>query len=78
MGDLVEIPRFKKRELNLEMVAAGRGWSQRLAWAGLWGFWVMGGLGGLVSCDRAVSCFELATLPICGTLASDPSIMAQK
>jgi hypothetical protein len=44
----VEIPRFKKRGLNLEMVQ-GRMFTDRLAWVVLWLFWLGNALLGLVS-----------------------------
>ncbi|WWD22502.1 hypothetical protein CI109_106995 [Kwoniella shandongensis] len=41
--ELIEIPRFKKRQLNLGIVRRqGRG--QRIAWVGLWGGWLLNGL----------------------------------
>nr|XP_019048733.1 hypothetical protein I302_02507 [Kwoniella bestiolae CBS 10118]OCF27663.1 hypothetical protein I302_02507 [Kwoniella bestiolae CBS 10118] len=42
-SELVEIPRFKKKELNLGIVRR-RGWGQRLAWLGLWAAWLINGL----------------------------------
>ncbi|OCF59651.1 hypothetical protein L486_02323 [Kwoniella mangroviensis CBS 10435] len=42
-SELVEIPRFKKKELNLGIVRR-RGWGQRLAWLGLWIIWLVNGL----------------------------------
>lgn len=44
----MEIPRFKKRGLNLEMVQ-GRMFTDRLAWVVLWLFWLGNALLGLVS-----------------------------
>lgn len=44
---LVEIPRFKKRELNLGIIAGSR-W-QRIAWVCLWAGWILWGLLSLVS-----------------------------
>jgi len=44
---LVEIPRFKKRELNLSMVHGAGLW--RTAWAALWSWWVVNGLLSTVS-----------------------------
>lgn len=43
----VEIPRFKRKELNLEMVPHGLG--RRMAWVGLWGWCVLWVFAGLVS-----------------------------
>ncbi|RSH81460.1 hypothetical protein EHS25_006817 [Saitozyma podzolica] len=42
----VEIPRFKKRELNLNIVRTGGVW-QRLAWIGLWIVWPFNALLGM-------------------------------
>lgn len=44
----MEIPRFKRKELNLQLVKR-RGPGQRIAWIGLWAVWLINGLGGLVS-----------------------------
>jgi hypothetical protein len=44
----VEIPRFKKRELNLNIVRT-RGVWQKLAWIGLWIVWLFNALLGMVS-----------------------------
>lgn len=44
----MEIPRFKKRELNLNIVRT-RGVWQRLAWIGLWIVWLINALLGMVS-----------------------------
>lgn len=58
-GEMVEIPRFNRKELNLSLVRT-RGPSQRIAWIGLWVVWVVNGLLGLVS-----SCyFFLSTMLI--------------
>lgn len=46
--DMIEIPRFKKRQLNLGIVAGGAG--QRAAWYALWAAWLAWGLFSLVSC----------------------------
>ncbi|OCF44116.1 hypothetical protein I317_02070 [Kwoniella heveanensis CBS 569] len=40
---LIEIPRFKKKELNLGIVRT-RGPRQKAAWIGLWAIWVFNGL----------------------------------
>nr|XP_018266674.1 uncharacterized protein I303_00649 [Kwoniella dejecticola CBS 10117]OBR88832.1 hypothetical protein I303_00649 [Kwoniella dejecticola CBS 10117] len=42
-SELVEIPRFKKKELNLGIVRR-RGLGQRITWLGLWAAWLMNGL----------------------------------
>ncbi|WVQ62642.1 uncharacterized protein L199_000789 [Kwoniella botswanensis] len=42
-SELVEIPRFKKKELNLGIVRR-RGWGQRSAWLALWMVWLINGL----------------------------------
>lgn len=54
---MVEIPRFRRKELNLALVRK-RGLGQRVAWVLLWVSWVVNGLAGLVrqlrdSCSRA-------------------------
>ncbi|KAK4686830.1 hypothetical protein P7C73_g3296, partial [Tremellales sp. Uapishka_1] len=41
--EMIEIPRFKKRELNLNIVRR-RGLMERLSWIALWLFWVTNGL----------------------------------
>ncbi|KAK8845551.1 hypothetical protein IAR55_006266 [Kwoniella newhampshirensis] len=41
--ELVEIPRFKKRELNLGIIRR-RGVGQRFAWISLWSAWLLNGL----------------------------------
>lgn len=46
---LVEIPRFKKRALNLGIVRKGNDVRQRAAWCALWFFWVATSFLGLVS-----------------------------
>jgi hypothetical protein len=45
---MVEIPRFRRKELNLALVKR-RGPGQRIAWAMLWVVWLVNGLAGLVS-----------------------------
>ena len=45
---MVEIPRFKLRELNLGIVSR-RGLGMKLAWFGLWAFCTCNALLGLVS-----------------------------
>jgi hypothetical protein len=52
----VEIPRFKKRELNLNIVRT-RGVWQRLAWIGLWIVWPFNALLGMVSGRRLHASF---------------------
>lgn len=47
-GEMVEIPRFNRKELNLALVRK-RGPGQRIAWICLWMMWVMNGLLSLVS-----------------------------
>ncbi|WWC85815.1 uncharacterized protein L201_000682 [Kwoniella dendrophila CBS 6074] len=42
-SELVEIPRFKKKELNLGIVRT-RGWSQRIAWLSLVFMWLLNSL----------------------------------
>ncbi|WRT63850.1 uncharacterized protein IL334_000775 [Kwoniella shivajii] len=42
-SELVEIPRFKKKELNLGIVTR-RGFGQRIAWLMLWTAWMMNGI----------------------------------
>jgi hypothetical protein len=44
---MVEIPRFRRKELNLALVRK-RGLGQRVAWVLLWVSWVVNGLAGLV------------------------------
>jgi hypothetical protein len=46
-GEMVEIPRFRRKELNLALVRK-RGLGQRVAWVLLWVSWVVNGLAGLV------------------------------
>lgn len=46
-GEMVEIPRFNRKELNLSLVRK-RGPSQRIAWFGLWIIWLVNGLASLV------------------------------
>lgn len=46
--EMIEIPRFKKRELNLGIVRKHPG-KQRAAWLALGGLWVVNGLLSLVS-----------------------------
>jgi hypothetical protein len=48
----IEIPRFKKRELNLNIVRTRGGW-QRLSWLGLWGLWLFNGFLGMVSLSQS-------------------------
>lgn len=48
VAELVEIPRFKKRSLNLGILRHSGPW-QRMAWIGLWLFWLLNGLSSLVS-----------------------------
>ena len=47
-GEMVEIPRFNRKELNLSLVRK-RGVTQRIAWFCLWIIWVVNGLASLVS-----------------------------
>jgi len=46
-AQLVEIPRFKKRELNLGLVRGSGPW--RVAWCTVWVIWLLNGLFALVS-----------------------------
>lgn len=46
--EMVEIPRFKRKELNLALVRRRGPW-QRLGWIVLWATWLVNGLAGLVS-----------------------------
>ena len=43
---LVEIPRFKKRELNLAIVRGSGPW--RLAWYAIWTWWLLNAMAALV------------------------------
>jgi hypothetical protein len=52
---MVEIPRFRRKELNLALVKK-RGPGQRFAWAMLWIMWLVNGLAGLVSQLMSVDC----------------------
>jgi hypothetical protein len=54
---LVEIPRFKKRELNLGI--AGGGLGQRVGWVMLWLGWLIWGLLSLVRIRAVPRCIEL-------------------
>jgi hypothetical protein len=45
---MVEIPRFKRKELNLALVRKRGPW-QRIGWIMLWVVWLVNGLAGLVS-----------------------------
>ena len=45
---MVEIPRFKRKELNLGLVRRRGPW-QRIGWIMLWLTWLVNGLAGLVS-----------------------------
>lgn len=47
-GEMIEIPRFRRKELNLTLVRK-RGFGQRIAWVLLWIMWIVNGLAGLVS-----------------------------
>jgi hypothetical protein len=49
---MVEIPRFKRKELNLGLVRK-RGPGQRIAWVLLWLVWFINGLAGLVSSPKS-------------------------
>lgn len=49
-GEMVEIPRFNRKELNLSLVRK-RGPSQRIAWFLLWLIWLLNGLLSLVNCS---------------------------
>lgn len=51
--EMIEIPRFKKRELNLGIVRKHPG-KQRAAWLALGGLWVVNGLLSLVSVNPGV------------------------
>ena len=46
-GGMIEIPRFKRKDLNLSFVKSG--WRQRLVWLGLIGICAVNALAGLVS-----------------------------
>jgi len=46
--EMVEIPRFKRKELNLTLVRRRGPW-QRIGWIMLWATWLVNGLAGLVS-----------------------------
>jgi hypothetical protein len=46
--EMVEIPRFKRKELNLALVRKRGPW-QRIGWIMLWVVWLVNGLAGLVS-----------------------------
>ena len=46
--EMVEIPRFKRKELNLALIRKRGPW-QRIAWVMLWLVWLLNGLAGLVS-----------------------------
>lgn len=51
--EMIEIPRFKKRELNLGLVRKHRG-KQRTIWLALGSLWVVNGLLSLVSVNSGV------------------------
>lgn len=51
--EMIEIPRFKKRELNLGLVRKHPA-KQRVAWLALGGLWVVNGLLSLVSVNAGV------------------------
>lgn len=51
--EMIEIPRFKKRELNLGLVRK-HPTKQRVAWLALGGLWVVNGLLSLVSVNAGV------------------------
>jgi hypothetical protein len=46
--EMVEIPRFKRKELNLGLLRRRGPW-QRIGWIMLWLTWLVNGLAGLVS-----------------------------
>lgn len=46
--EMVELPRFKRKELNLGLVRRRGPW-QRIGWIMLWLTWLVNGLAGLVS-----------------------------
>lgn len=60
--EMIEIPRFKKRELNLGLVRKHRG-NQRAIWLVLGGLWVVNGLLSLVSVDSGVLFAVLRSCP---------------
>lgn len=60
--EMIEIPRFKKRELNLGLVRKHRG-KQRAIWLALGGLWVVNGLLSLVSVDSGVLFAVLRSCP---------------